>query len=203
MVWSALIAPESDASPKPSLNPLSSSMSSPLILTNKNGRTPLKWRSTGFSLVEVSLALGIMAFALIALLALVPEALKTTRKAIQTSVSANVMQQVMSEVQLAEFKELEEIEQQTGKISYYFDADGYRVNSQDDSIYEAKIVLATRDERIKNPLFPGASPDHKYLNRLTVFIAHNPGGVRTDPFEDENNPPVKMGTLVARKEKSE
>ncbi len=56
-----------------------------------------------FSLIEVVLAIGIVAFAFIALLGLLPVGMKTFRTAIDTSLGAQIGQKVVSDLQESEF----------------------------------------------------------------------------------------------------
>ena len=63
-------------------------------------------KAKGFTLVEVVLAIGIVAFAFVGLLALMPAGLSTFRKAMNTSVGAQVAQQLSSEIEQTDFDSL-------------------------------------------------------------------------------------------------
>jgi uncharacterized protein (TIGR02598 family) len=63
-------------------------------------------RQRGFSLVEVTLAIGIVSFAFLAILGLIPIGLQTFRSAIDTSVSAQIFQRVINEAQQTDFDTL-------------------------------------------------------------------------------------------------
>jgi uncharacterized protein (TIGR02598 family) len=65
-----------------------------------------KFRVGGFSLVEVSVAIGIVAFAFVALFALLPQGASTFRKTIEVGVSSQIAQKVISDLQQMEFDEL-------------------------------------------------------------------------------------------------
>lgn len=60
----------------------------------------------GFSLVEVTLAIGIVAFAFVALFSLLPVGMGVFREAMQTSVSAQIVQRVVSDATETEFEQL-------------------------------------------------------------------------------------------------
>lgn len=60
----------------------------------------------GFSLVEVTLAIGIVAFAFVALFSLIPVGLTTFRQAMDTSVGAQIAQRVVSDAQQTDFDAL-------------------------------------------------------------------------------------------------
>lgn len=60
----------------------------------------------GFSLVEVSAALGIVAVAMLSIVALLPHGLGTFREAMDTSVCAQIAQRVFSDMEQADFETL-------------------------------------------------------------------------------------------------
>jgi uncharacterized protein (TIGR02598 family) len=62
-----------------------------------------KSKSAGFSLVEVALAIGIVAFAFVALLSLLPAGLTTFRRALDISICTQIAQRIVSEAQQADF----------------------------------------------------------------------------------------------------
>lgn len=59
--------------------------------------------SRAFSLVEVALSIGIIAFAFVALLSLLPAGLTTFRRALDTSICTQISQRIVSEAQLSDF----------------------------------------------------------------------------------------------------
>lgn len=95
-------------SPRRSCLPLRSSRSSdPEFLL----RTPpchslvktARPHSPAFSLVETALAIGVIAFAFVGLLALLPAGLNNFRGAVDTSVSAQIFQRVVTDAEQADF----------------------------------------------------------------------------------------------------
>lgn len=60
----------------------------------------------GFSLVEVAIAIGILAVALVALLGLLPGGMTTFRTAMDTSITAQIAQRIMHDLEQAEFSEV-------------------------------------------------------------------------------------------------
>ncbi len=70
--------------------------------------SPLSHRSprgnaSGFTLVEVSIAVGILAVALVALLGLMPAGMTNFRKAMDTSTTAQIAQRILLDLQQADF----------------------------------------------------------------------------------------------------
>jgi len=74
----------------------------------------------GFSLIEIAIALGILAFALIPVLGLMPIGLTTLRDTVDTTVSARIAQTVVNQAQQADYNSLPV----TGGTTYYFDEQG-------------------------------------------------------------------------------
>lgn len=69
----------------------------------RSGVIPSKSKSAGFSLVEVALAIGIVAFAFVALLSLLPAGLTTFRRALDISICTQIAQRIVSEAQMVDF----------------------------------------------------------------------------------------------------
>jgi uncharacterized protein (TIGR02598 family) len=68
--------------------------------------SPRRGRISGFSLVEVAIAVGILAVALVALLGLLPSGMSNFRTAMDTSVTAQIAQRLMHDMEQAEFNEV-------------------------------------------------------------------------------------------------
>jgi uncharacterized protein (TIGR02598 family) len=69
-------------------------------------RVPPALAQKGFSLVEVVLAVGVIAFAFVAILGLIPAGLTQFRQAIDTSVCSQISQRVIMDAQQTEFNTL-------------------------------------------------------------------------------------------------
>ena len=63
-------------------------------------------KSAGFTLVEVSIAVGILAVALVALLGLMPAGMTNFRKAMDTSTTAQIAQRILLDMQQADFDQI-------------------------------------------------------------------------------------------------
>ena len=125
----------------------------------------------GFSLVEISLALGIIAFAFIALLGLLPVGLQTFRQAIDTGNEARIMQTFMSKLEATEFSKIKELDFEQSEEIFYFDEEGMPTDSSTDEVptlvnqrlYAAKIF-------IEDPEVPSTSGTLTYgVNAVVVF----------------------------------
>ena len=85
-----------------------------------------------FSLIETALALGIVAFAFVGLMGMLPAGLSTFRKAVDTTVSAQIVQHIVSDAEQSDFDTLAAQAASTSTDFYvlktrYFDDQGSEV----------------------------------------------------------------------------
>src|SRR4026209_237612 len=74
----------------------------------------------GFSLVEISLALGIIGFAFVALLGLLPAGLNIFRESVDTANETWIMQDLNSMIQVTDWSKLDGMSfESSGEIYYY------------------------------------------------------------------------------------
>ncbi len=128
----------------------------------------------GFSIVEVALALGIIAFAFVSLLALLPAGLTTFRSAIDTNNESRIVQSFVSKVLATDFQNVQStLDYGSSKEIYYFDEEGSEVDTsakpiasrKPARIYEAKLF-------VEPPVVPtnGANGSFSFaLNVVVVF----------------------------------
>jgi uncharacterized protein (TIGR02598 family) len=102
--------------------------------------------SRAFSLIEVTIAMAIAAVALSTLMALLPQGMNTMREAGDEAIMARIHQQVLNEIQMANFDALNQYE----GMEIYFDSQGEELgDSQNGSsgkgsfehIYSARISV--------------------------------------------------------------
>ena len=74
----------------------------------------------GFTLIEVAIAVGILAVALVALLGLLPGGMTTFRKAMDTSITAQIAQRILLDMQQADFDQIIDAPTGTASISPYY-----------------------------------------------------------------------------------
>jgi len=132
---------------------------------------PLKRRG-GFSLVEVTLAIGIVAFAFMSILGLIPVGMKTFRSSINTSVSGQIFQRIVNEAQQSDFITLT-------NSTNYFDDQGNKVASNGIWIYQVNTQISP-----STALPTGDVAVNANLATITVQIANNPGKL---PLNTDNS----------------
>jgi uncharacterized protein (TIGR02598 family) len=110
---------------------------------------PARFRQAGFSLVEISLAIGIIAFAFVGLIGLLPVGLTTFRDAIDTSNEARIVQSFTSKLLATEFSKVPDLSFEKSKEIYYYDEEGMPVDTatdeipsrKNDRLYECKVFI--------------------------------------------------------------
>jgi uncharacterized protein (TIGR02598 family) len=97
---------------------------------------PLRRRERGFSLVEVVIALGIISFAVVALLGLLTVSANSSRFSDEDTVIASIARQVTAELRSTPFATLP-----TGGATWYFDHEARRLGAATGAIYRCQITL--------------------------------------------------------------
>ncbi len=117
-----------------------------------------RFSTRAFSLVEVSLALGIISFAFVALLGLIPVGLGSAATAIDATVETQIMQRVTTMARQAKFSELAKLDRHPGqeengveKPDFFFDEQATEVVGDaeiaaQDYVYTAAVTLKESTE---------------------------------------------------------
>jgi len=147
----------------------------------------------GFSLVEVTIALGVTAFALVALFGMLPTGLNLFRSSMDVSVKSQIAQQLVSEAMQTDFETI--LTQEDG--FRYFNDEGIEV-PESTSIYTAKVSFDKELSGMQELRGGFAVPKVPDLVRFQVQIIRNPGH-RTDLFPDAPNatPTPGLDTFTA------
>jgi uncharacterized protein (TIGR02598 family) len=133
---------------------------------NSNQKRVIPSTQRGFTLIETVLAIGIVATVLISLLGILPTGSNILSEAGRSTVGARIAQQLIGEVQLAEY---DDIDQFNNKTRYYNDM-GTAVSPADPTlVYTARIEVESG-----NPPIPGAK-ESEYLRRVIIKVSNNPG----------------------------
>jgi len=122
----------------------------------------------GFSLVEIVVAVGIVATVMVALLGMIPTGLNTVNEAAHTMAEIRIAQQILGEVQLTQWQEIDKWETDG---PYFYDLEGNRLDSSEQSkvIYTCKVIV---DEAAPLPKVKDPNP---YLKRVTVKVSNKRG----------------------------
>ena len=108
----------------------------------------LAWRrNQAFTLIETALALGIVAFALVPLIGLLPLGLQISHSASDLTLSAQITQRLAGTIQQADYSSYRGLVD----VYYYFDAEGQPLKSTTgevpaSAIYAASIFLPSAED---------------------------------------------------------
>ena len=168
--------------------------------------TPFMCRSSvrstaGFSLVEVVLAVGVVAFAFVAILGLIPAGMTQFRQAIDTTVCAQIAQRVIGDAQQMDYDVLIDGGGKAANFTFrfpkkdasefrYFDEQGNEVVPKNEGAKKNPTTLSTDEKtliiyhvlvrvtpqtRVPRVGSSGGSGGGDQVATITVQIAHNPG----------------------------
>ena len=93
--------------------------------------------SGGFSLVEVALAMGIVSFAMVSLMGMLPIGLASFKLAMTNTIESQIVQSLSNDLLLANFSAVSGYNGQT----YYYDNQGQPLTSATGAIYRAKVSV--------------------------------------------------------------
>lgn len=158
-------------------------------------KSPCKSRHRrGFSLVETTIAVGIAATVLVALVGLIPVSLDTLREASNTTATARIVQAVTADYRMRNWSEILSQQEQGGVVDYQFDGQGTRVKQGDaTSIFTARVTVADA-----LPL-PGMAASNPRLKSVQILVTASPR-----PEEAFQNPEncKRAQSLVAQTDKT-
>ncbi|MCE9608782.1 MAG: Verru_Chthon cassette protein B [Chthoniobacter sp.] len=181
----------------------------PLTLFNEPSRIKVRYGmrsvatklAAGFSLVEVVLAIGVIAFAFVGIFALLPTGMSISRQAMDTSVGSQIAQRVINDALQSDFPELLKNAagatisgtNETGrKAERYFDDQGSELpaSSKAQAIYHVNTRITPATAMPKTGTSSGG--DNTNLAIVTVQVANNPGNrelaLSTDPSNSQDKP---------------
>ena len=148
-------------------------------LRGGGGRFPAGLRRLfprGFTLVEVVISLGIVAFAFIPVLGLLPFGLDVSRQAVDATVCAQIAQQLTSQAQQTDFSDIDSL---AGQSAMLFDDQGNRLaNGDPNAIYSAAYSVSAKT---KLPNAVDVTTD--MLATVTICVLNTKAG-RTDRQTD-------------------
>lgn len=136
-------------------------------ISEQNGELAPERGGSGFSLVEVTLALGVVSFALLAILGILPTGLSSLRQSMNQVVEAHILLAISGQAVVSDFAAL-------AVSGLNFNENGQACRAAD-AHYTVNITKVPPD-------FPGSSHAVALTTSLTalrVEIVHKPPGVST------------------------
>jgi uncharacterized protein (TIGR02598 family) len=139
-------------------------------------------RCGGFTLVEVTLAIGIISFAFVAMFGMLPVGLSVSRQAMDTTIEAQIVQQMKTQALQTDFSRLDELDDAD---ELYFDDQGKQVEAAN-GIFRAKFASVSANTRLPD----GTSTSR--LKTVTILVANTKGTAETTGSRE----PKKFTTLI-------
>ena len=165
-----------------------------------------------FSLVEVTLALGIVGFAAATVLALLPTGLATLRHSIEQTVESQISQQITSDILQTPFASIPTTFPPAGELGeygiqktkkYYYDTEGFPVQTASEAVFTAEAFW----EQVN---FPGSEkafsmPLDQSLKKVRVWVSNRSSPGKAGSAKTESKGDARLHTsfsiLLARREK--
>lgn len=156
----------------------------------------------GFSLVEVVLAVGIMALGVVTILGLLPHGLEMSRRTANEQAETRIVDNIMGELQASDWTTLGGL-LNSGQATYEFDDQGLRVASgqQNLTTYVARVRLEDDSEAkdgMNMPAKSGGVGRNKFLRRVRIDVATS----QTTQFNFDSPPPAavvkRFTSLIAK-----
>lgn len=124
---------------------------------------PRSGRVAAFSLIEVTIAMAIAAVAVVSLLGLIPAGMNTMRDAGDEAIMARIHQQILNELQVADFDTLDT---SYDKLEVYYDAQGEELGDNRGSgspkkgsfehIYSARVSVPKQGDMLPDSVGGGS-----------------------------------------------
>lgn len=161
----------------------------------------------GFTLIEVTLAVGISALALVGLLAMIPQGVMTMKRATDTAIEARIHQLIVAEIAQTDWQKRGLYDYRAaGSNVRFYDDQGIRVaeSEKDKAIYTVRLVLPGADNggqkiplqlpaRLGNSgaqLFDTSDPSKSEPMQLIIMeITSAPSVDTIDKFDQQQNWP--------------
>lgn len=138
------------------------------------------------------MAVGVAAFALVALLGLLPSGLKTFKSTMNSAVGSQIAQRVFNDMQIADWKDLT-------NSTRFFDEQGTELTNSNavNCIYWVSVQIGTNSGGSNSTSFLGNTSTN--LATVTVMVANNPGnGLGTNATNGANPNVQTFTTLIGR-----
>jgi len=122
---------------------------------------------SAFSLIEVTIAIGIVGFALLAVMGAISTGSNIQRQAINATIQAQIMQNVMGALRQSDWTKISDTTSKGWNgTNLYFDERGVSINDEALAIYKATPTVTA------SVALPGA-PENTNMARVNVQISKN------------------------------
>lgn len=156
---------------------------------------------SGFSLVEVVLAVGIMGLGVVTILGLLPHGLEMSRRTANEQAQTRIVDQIVGELQAADWATMGGIVGSgAGEQVYQFDDQGLRTAQSQYTTYVARVKLSEQAESTNGAIMPSnkGNTRNQNLRRVSIDVA----AAQNVNFNFDNPPPAaqmkRFTSLIAK-----
>ncbi len=141
----------------------------------------------GFSLIEVTIALGIVAAVLVPLMAMLPESVRTMRDATDLTTSSRILEEMMNEAQMTDYQDLRRF----AARERYYDEQGNDITSSysqyaEQHYYTARVRISGQNG-ISRVALPGDSGLIGPVASAVIIDVAVTRGDKSFNFNDDDN----------------
>lgn len=140
----------------------------------------------GFTLVEVTLAIGIISFAFVAMFGLLPVGMNVSRQAMDTTLEAQIVQQLKTQALQTDFSQIETLQ---AADPYYFNDQGKGVEAAKDALYKTAFKV------VKKTALPSGVTSER-LATVTIFVLNTKGNEARASASPASAPEAKKFTIL-------
>ena len=156
-------------------------------------------RQPGFSLIEVTIAMGIVATVMVGLLGMIPLGVRSVREATNLTITGRIAQEVIGNIQQANWKD---IEKSFDKKIFYFDNEGFLIRSgnKETPSFQARVQMDSQKVIIGTTNYALST-----IRKILIEVEFTPDGrkVPQKPDEKRGNPNIsKFNFYVANQNKT-
>ena len=144
-------------------------------LPNRQSR-PRRRFGRGFSLMEVTIAVSIIAVTCIPLIGMLPAGMKTMRDGQREAISAEIIRALTNELSMSNWSDTNDLQDWEDGFRY-FASEGIALEDKDGAVFTAKIDVG------KETTLPGAPERNEFLQTVTIKVTPKPEVVK-DRFDN-------------------
>ena len=155
-----------------------------------------------FTLVETTLAVGIVATVLLTVVSLIPAAINAQRNANRINTETRIVQALVGQVQLCNWDDIDTTFATVHHRTHFFDDQGTLVSTPGNHVYSTRIYLTPAQlPSLTSPELPGDSnlplptPREEHLRRVAIHVTAVPGDLGLGILDDITDKRVSRLTV--------
>lgn len=132
---------------------------------------PPRQSRKGFSLMEVTIAVSIIAVTCIPLIGMLPAGMKTMRDGQHEAISAEIIRALTNELSMSDWSDTNDLQDWENDFRY-FDREGIPLEDAEGAVFTARIDVG------RETSLPGAPNRNEFLQTVTIKVTPKPEVVK-------------------------